>query len=108
MRYNNPAILRNRATNRIAGLHDPFNDAGFEQINFGQSAITTEDEGITAIARIDGRSVREITQTINARIGLLRTGVDQGNPTGRPFNNQAQITCTSQLRPGTGIQQNSQ
>jgi len=39
---NQPAVLRDRAADAVAGLHDAFDDAAAQDIDLGQTAIATE------------------------------------------------------------------
>ena len=104
LRDNNPAILRNRAADGIPGLDDAFDDFRFKQINLGQPAIPAEDEGIAAIAGINGGGMRKIAQPIDTCVSSLRTGIDQRDATGGALNNQPKIAGAFQLRTSAGGQ----
>ncbi len=56
----------------------------FQQVDLGQPAVATEDEGVAAVARIDRRGVRQVTEAADAGIGLAAAGIDQRHVAARP------------------------
>jgi hypothetical protein len=71
-----PAVLGNRAADRVAGLHDTFDDGRGKEIDFAEAPVATEDEGVAAVARKDRRGMAEIAQPVDPGDGLLLGGVD--------------------------------
>ena len=71
-------------------------------IDLGEPAIAAEDEGVAAVARIDGGGVGKIAEAADAGVGLTCRGVDQRDVAAGPFDNQAEIAGAAQLRAGAG------
>ncbi len=62
-----PAVLRDRAADAVAGLHDAFDDAAAQDIDLGQTAVAAEHIGITRIARVHHRGMRQIAESGDLR-----------------------------------------
>ena len=52
--------------------------------------------------------MRQVAQTGDARIGLLDAGINQRDMATGPLDDQTEITRATQLRTGTGIQEENQ
>ena len=107
LRYDDATILRNRAADRVTGLHHTLDDARFEQIDLGQPAVAAEDESVAPVARIDGRGVREIAEPFNVCIGGTPAGVDKRQLPAGALDDQPKITSATQLRCGAGGQEDN-
>src|SRR5512147_683327 len=57
--------LRDRAADAVAGLDDPADQLGLQQIDFVEPAIPAEDIRIAAIAREYRRRVAEIAESLH-------------------------------------------
>ncbi len=100
-------IVRDRAADGIAGLHDAGLDAALQHVHLRQPAVAAKDIGMTLVGREGHRGVAEIAQAIDARKGFMRHPVHQQDRPGGALDDQAQSASGAGLggRGGHGQHQ---
>jgi len=100
-----PAVLGDRATDAVAGLHHPPDDAHGQQVHLGEAAIAAEHVSVAAIAGIIQRGMREVAQALHLPQHRASAGFDNTHPPGGALDHDTQVAGSAQRRIGAALQE---